>query len=228
MKRLVLFAEGVGESDAAPRLVERLLTEYVAWDAVFLDKNVFRVGHVNRLARKGYTEWKRLLKASLKRSNVGAVLLLLDGDAGQVDKKPFCAADVAKDLAMAAASEGAGATFTVAVVFACQEYESWLIAGVESFAGQKLPDGRLAAPLGVRPPEGDLDQAPRDAKGWLNGVVEDGYKPTRDQAALTSMVDLDLVRSRGQRSFVRMESGVQEIVTALRTGNHIASPGSPS
>lgn len=61
MKRIVLFVEGEGESDAAPRLVKRLLTEQNAWDAVFLDEHPFRVGEINNLVKE------RLLKGIWKR-----------------------------------------------------------------------------------------------------------------------------------------------------------------
>jgi hypothetical protein len=86
---------------------------------------------------------------------------------------------------------GAGKTFSVPVVFARQEFETWLIAGVASLAGRRLPDGRLIEP-NAKAPDGDLELSPRDAKGWLRAIVEEGYKPTRDQAALTTLVDLSI------------------------------------
>jgi hypothetical protein len=49
MKRIVLFVEGEGESDAVPKLVKKLLTEQNAWDVVFLDDAPFRVGEVTKL-----------------------------------------------------------------------------------------------------------------------------------------------------------------------------------
>src|SRR5262249_42034997 len=204
MKSIVLFAEGEGEAEAVPKLVKRLLTEQNAWGAVSLDPNTFRVGEVSKLVKDGYRESKRMLAASLKRRNVGGVLLVLDGDIRRVAKTEFCAAKVARSLASEAASVGGGVRFSVAVVFARQEYESWLIAGVDSLAGKRLPDGRMIAKH-AKAPVGDLEQNPRDAKGWLNGVIEDGYKPTRDQAALTDLVDLQAVRNRNMRSFRRFE-----------------------
>ncbi len=52
MKRLVLFVEGEGESDAAPILIKRLLTHRKAWEIVTLDESPFRVGAINRIAKK--------------------------------------------------------------------------------------------------------------------------------------------------------------------------------
>ena len=223
MNRIVLFVEGEGEAEAVPKLVKRLLTEQNAWAAVTLDENTFRVGEVNRLVKNKYLEWKRKLAASLKRRNVGGVLLVLDGDLKKVEGETFCAAKVAKLLATEAASVGGGVTFSVAVVFARQEYESWLIAGIDSLAGQRLPDGRMIA-KDAKAPEGDLEESPRNAKGWFSAVIEGGYKPTRDQAALTDLLDLQAVRKRQLRSFRRFEAAVAALVSAIRNQKHIATP----
>src|SRR5207247_2623734 len=135
----------------------------------------------------------------------------------------FCAANVARSLASEAATVGGGANFSVAVVFARQEYESWLIAGIDSLAGQRLPDGRMIA-KDAKAPEGDVEENPRDAKGWFSAVIEGGYKPTRDQAALTDLVDLQAVRKRNLRSFKRLESALAGLVSAVRNEKHKATP----
>jgi hypothetical protein len=108
MKRIVLFVEGEGEAEAVPKLVKQLLTEQNAWCTVSLDEDTFRVGEINKLVKNKYREWKRKLAASLKRRNVGAVLLVLDGDVKKVEGEPFCAAKVARSLASEAASVGGG------------------------------------------------------------------------------------------------------------------------
>jgi hypothetical protein len=51
-----------------------------------------------------------------------------------------------------------------------------------------------------------------------------GYKPTRDQAELTRLIDLDEIRSQGMRSFRRLESAVKEMVGAIRSGVHMVTP----
>ncbi len=226
MKRIVLFVEGEGEAEALPKLVKRLLTEQQAWDVVHLDEDTFRVGEVNRLVKNDYHEWKRKLAASLKRRNVGGVLLVLDGDAKKVAGEPFCAARVARSLARASASVGGGVSFSVAVVFARQEYESWLIAGIEALAGKRLADGRLIA-ANANAPDRDLEESPRDAKGWFSGVIDGGYKPTRDQAALTDLLDLAVVRARNLRSFRRLEAALVDLVSAVRSDKHTATPCQP-
>ena len=223
MRRLVLFVEGDGEVVAVPSLVRRLQGEAGDWSGTLLDENPFRVGGVNKLVKDDFRDWKRLLAASLKRGNVSAVLLILDGDAEKVGGKPFCAAQVAGSLAKAAVSIGAGKLFSVAIVFARQEYETWLIAGIASMAGKKLPDGRLIQPH-AEAPGGDLESSPRNAKGWLDDVIERGYKPTRDQAALTKLVDLEMIRGRGLRSFRRLESAIARLFQAIRDDKPIVSP----
>jgi Domain of unknown function (DUF4276) len=227
MKRIVLFVEGEGDATAAPQLVKRLLTEYEAWDVVIPDNRPFRVGQINKLVKNDYREWKRKLLASLKRPNVGGVLLLLDGDIKRVGSDLFCAATVAQSLAEVARSVGGGSTFSVATVFAMREYESWLVAGVQSFSGKTFPDGRSILPNATIP-RGNLEETLRDAKGWLKKNIDRGYKQTRDQAILTGWLELQVVRDREMRSFQRLESALGELVEAIRTGDHVATPTEPN
>jgi hypothetical protein len=223
MRRLIVFVEGEGDEDAVPTLVRRLLNEQGDWSDLLLDENAFRVGSVGRLVKGDFRDWKRFLRASIKRRDVGGVLLILDADIENIGTRPFCAAGMAKSLAAAAMPVGAGETFSVAVVFAKQEFETWLIAGVASLAGKRLPDGRVIK-SDAKAPDGDLEASPRDAKGWLSTIVAGGYKPTRDQAALTKLVDLELIRSRQLRSFRRLESAVSSLLQAIRCNRPIASP----
>jgi hypothetical protein len=224
MKKIVLFVEGDGEAEAMPKLVKRLLTEQNAWDTVILDQDVFRIGEVAKIVKDDFRLWKNKLEASLKRRNVGGVLLVLDGDVKKIKGKAFCAASVAKELAGEAKAIGGGLRFSVAVVFARQEYESWLIAGVASLADKSLPDGRVIASDAVAP-SGDLEESPRGAKEWLGKVVEGGYKPTSDQATLTDLVDIDVIRGRKLRSFRRLESAISQLILAIRKEEHVVSPG---
>ncbi len=223
MKRIVLFVEGEGEANAVPHLVAKLLTEQSGWDAVFVDQHPFRVGEVNRLVKEDYREWKRKIGASLKRSDVGGILLLLDGDIKRVGNAPFCAANVACALAEEAKTVGGGSTFSVAIVFARQEYESWLIAGIESLKGKTFPDGRLF-PEDIVPPSGNLEESPRDAKGWLRQAIPGGYRPTRDQSTLTQWLDPQAVRARKIRSFHRLDSAISELISAIREEDHVVTP----
>ncbi|HQX52183.1 MAG TPA: DUF4276 family protein [Planctomycetaceae bacterium] len=223
MKRIVLFVEGEGEAEAAPAIVSRIITDLNGWDAVTIDPHPFRVGHVSKLTRDGYSEWRKKLLACMKRKDVSGVLLLLDGDAESINGKKFCAKDCALELAENAGEVGGGQVFSVACDFACQEFESWFIGGISGY--ESIPDGRTIHLPTQIPPNPEL--APRDAKGWLRKVVSGGYKPTRDQLTLAQALNLSVLRTANLRSFVRMEHAVAELIEASRTGTHILTPSKP-
>ena len=216
MKRLVLFVEGSGDVEAAPILANRLLNELPAEQqgVVFVDSKPFELGGVHQLTGKCESSWTKKLEIAKKRPNLGGVLLLLDGDQRKVEGTEFCAARVARILAERAKSTGAGIIFSVAVVFLRQEYESMLVAAYSSLTGHRE---KVAIP--PKP-----EEAPRDAKGWLSDHLEGGYRETRNQAPLTRELDFAINRSRGFKSFGRLEHAMQELVVAIRTGIHISSP----
>ncbi len=227
-KRLVLLVEGQGDVEAAPVLVKRLLAEHDAFDVVLLDPYPFRVGEYSKISKNDFGEWRRLLQDAALRKNVGACLLLLDGDSPRkVDGQPFCAARAARRLAEEARKVGGGSLFSVAIVFACMEFESWLIAGVESLKGKAFSDGRAGIPNTVQEIPRDPERVPRDAKGWLGRAMK-GYSPSRDQAELTRLVDLDAIRQNSVRSFRRLEDAIRELVGAIRSGQHAVTPTSGS
>lgn len=229
LKRLVLFVEGEGDVDAAPPLIGRLLNELQASDpAVYLDSRPLRVGSVTSLFGRKATNWTNKLRVAAQRGNLGGVLLLQDGDVEAWPGQRFCPCQVGRDLSRRACAAGAGSVFSVASVFACQEFESWLIAGIESLAGNKLANGRIEIPANLRALEGDLEQQPRDAKGWLNKHLPGGYNPSTDQEALTRAVDLNAIRQRNPRSFRRLESALRQLVEAIRSGKHIVTPAEPT
>ena len=227
MKRLVLLVDGVGDAAAAPILAKRLLSEYNAFDVVILDPAPFRVGAYSKISKNGFAEWQRYLAAAAKRKDCGGCILLLDGDSNaKVANQPFCAMRAARLLAAEARKLGAGTRFSVAVVFACMEFESWLIAGAASLVGKTFPDRRkVNLSTGTQVPP-DPEVAPRDAKSWFRKIIETGYKPARDQAELTRLVEIDEIRARNMRSFRRLESALQELVVAFRKGVHVVTPNS--
>jgi hypothetical protein len=130
----------------------------------------------------------------------------------------------ARRLADEARKVGGGSLFSVAIVFACMEFESWLIAGVKSLAGARFSDGRSELPETIGEVPANPESAPRDAKGWLARNMKTGYSPTRDQAELTRLVDLNLIRQQETRSFRRLESAVKQLVSAIRSGEHTVTP----
>jgi hypothetical protein len=225
MKRLVLFCEGQGDELGVWQLTKRVLAASDPWRWLLLDDAPFRTGDVSSLFKSDFSKWLRLLAAARKRPEFAGVVAVFDGDMDRVNKQPFCPKLHAFQLAAAAQRAGAGSTFSLAVVFARQEFESWLIAGVESLAGQRLPpNNRPGVSVGTVPPSGDLELHPRGAKEWLSKAMEEGYLPTRDQAVLAKLVALEPVRNRNLRSFLRFESAIAETVSAIQSDKHIATP----
>lgn len=227
--KLMLFGEGDGDRAALPILVKTLIKEKNGWGAIYMDRRPpYKVGDLGGLVKDNFSKWKRFLKAALMPGGVGGILVVLDGDSQHYppnSKQPFCAKVAALALANAATEVGAGSAFSLAIVFACLEFESWLIASAGSLAGKKLSDGRLLLNEGVVCPNINLETDKRGAKEWLSRNRSGGYNPARDQAALTEHVDFNLIRQRVEmRSFRRFEHAVEQLIAAMRERCHIVSP----
>ncbi len=225
-RQLFLFVEGEGDRQAVPVLVKRLLKERGVQDRLVVASNPFVVGELPALRGRAndFAPWKRFLELGLRKCRMEACLLLLDGDTPNQKGLPFCAVNAARDLARIAEERGAGASFSASIVFARQEFESWLIAGAASLAGKSLADGKGNFPVNLSTPEGDIEESPRNAKGFFEGVLSSNYRPNLHQAAITGLVDLNMIRDRQMRSFRRLENAIDEIVSTLTTGRHIVSP----
>lgn len=194
MKQLVLIGEGEGEASALPVLVRKLLREKKARQILPLRNEVLRTPFPVR-KEMDFSKWIERIKLAAKLSNGGAILAVYDGDMEKFppgSSSPFCAATAAKAMAKAAANAGAGSTCSLAVVFACVEYETWLIAGVESLLRKPIPGGHISLRPGVRFPGGDPES---HGKGWLEKNCL-GYRPARDQKELTKLLDLNDVRAK--------------------------------
>jgi hypothetical protein len=117
----------------------------------------------------------------------------------------------------------------VATVFACVEYESWLLAAAERLVGLPLPDRQPGIRADAVVPSNDQEKSPRNPKAWVNQHLDAGYKPVRDQELLTKLVDhIDCVRARSLRSFRRLENAVQGLLQAVRAGSPVVTPDIPS
>ena len=230
MKRLVLLGEGHGEVSALPILAKRLLREKHLGDSFFIDDQLVRTGNAAGLIKwdtqakkQDSQEWSRKLRLASRRPNLGGILAVFDGDARTFpagSSTDFCATTAAKLMAMEAAEAGAGKTFSLAIVFACVEYESWIIAGAESLAGRSFKDGRPALTTNLKFPVGN----PEDhGKRWLEKNCP-GYRPTRDQSFLTELIDLKIVREKELRSFARLENALNQLLEANQSGSFISTP----
>lgn len=227
MKRLVLLGEGHGDEAALPLLARNLLREKGLADQFFVDREVIRdsnpVKWNKSQQRPDFAKWISRVTLAARRRNVGGVLAVYDGDAPTFPAgsgTPFCAGNAARIMARAAAEAGAGKTFSLAVVFACVEYESWIIAGIESLAGKRYNDGRPALPPDLKFPPGDCES---HGKRWL-GQHCPGYRPALHQSALTDLLDLGVVRAKGLRSFRRLEHALDQLLDAAAKGTCILTP----
>lgn len=134
-----------------------------------------------------------------ERDDCSAVLVLLDMD-------DDCPKEKAHELTTRIRAMEK-LPFSVVVVCARREYETWFLASLETICGQKYP--------------GD-PEAKRDAKGWL--IKEFRYKPTVDQKTYTQKLDVNLAKSRS-RSFRRLYHAFEEIIQAIENDQPVITPG---
>lgn len=229
MKGLVLLGEGHGDAAALPVLIRRLLEEKDTERLLYVDHNMIRFGS-SRVMRwdkerlqPDYTEWIKGVTLAARRKDTAAVLAVYDGDLKHFPPGSglaFCAGAAAKSMASAAAKAGAGKQFSLSVVFACVEYETWIVAGAESLRGRRLRGGPLALPNDTPIPAGDPES---HGKRWLEKHYP-GYRPSLDQAAFTEVLDFECVRSKGLRSFRRLEHALEEVLEAVATNAPIVTP----
>ena len=112
----------------------------------------------------------------------------------------------------------------VSVSVADWEYESWFIASAESIA--EYVGGTLESEVP------DNIEVIQNAKGWLErNVLNRRYKETRDQAALSSAINVPLARQRW-RSFNRLCLELERLLTrsllAKRYDSPFDNPASPA
>lgn len=220
--KIAIICEGDGECEAMPTLATRLLQRLNAPEFVTLPP--MRLGGLHKVASPAEdgTFWRNKVRYAGQRAK--AVLAVFDGDADNFRGEPFCEVTAAKWLASEACSVGAGANFSLAVVIAMQEYETWLIGGVESLAGKPLSKGVSTVLADTRcPPH---PEGIRGAKEWLRKNMPRGYpyKPMTHQKAMTSAVDLDSIVAADLRSFTRLIGAMQSLINGVRTGNHVCTP----
>ena len=140
----------------------------------------------------------QVLHAHRKFQDCAAVLALFDLDDG-------CPHDVGTTVAQRIRDAGPW-PFSVAVVCAHREYESWFLVSLETIhPGHTYP--------------GD-PEALRDAKGWLER--EFGYREVFHQAEYTQQLDVSVaLRSR---SFRRLTHAFQQLVSASPDQQIIVTP----
>ena len=174
---IIPFGEGEGEEKSLPVLIKRLAPRDLAPSddrGPVVVRDAWRVGHLQKLQKDDWRAWRDHLKRASRMAHTAAVLLVLDGDRpGAVGTPGMCPGAVAQQMIVAAAETGAGVTFSLAVVIALREVESWFVAGAESLKGPDI-DGRPGLEPTAQIPGGNLELSLRNAKGWLNYNIHHG------------------------------------------------------
>ncbi len=196
MRRVTIASvvEGHGEVAALPILLRRIAGELV-------DPLVHvTVTTPHRLPSQQMRDPARLnpvLRVQAARiSGAGGVLLLRDGD----DKGIDCPVRLAEDLREAAGTVAA----RVEVVIARHEFESWLLAGIDSLRDHPVVRSDAMAPSD---PEGR-----RGAAEMLQAQLTESYKKTLHPAKFCALIDLVAVYERS-RSFRRMVHAVDLLMS---------------
>jgi hypothetical protein len=197
--RSAAIVEGHGEVAAVPVLLRRLV-ELLSTDS-FADVVAppFRVSR-SSITKPGQIE--RYVELAARSAGAdGAVVVLLDAD-------DDCPARLGPELLGRARAARPG--YSISVVLAEREYESWFLAAADSLDGCPGFDPDLTAP--------DDAERLRDAKGWLSRNRTDGlsYSPTADQAALTALVDLAAAR-QPSASFDKLCRDIERLISPRST-----------
>ena len=195
MRQIVPIVEGHGELRAIPILVRRVLEAQGILTGIQVLKAIRE--HRGTLLRQGGVE--RLAQATRRKARGDArILVLLDADDG-------CAATLGPQLQRRLERElgnNAGAA-----VLAVREYENWLLADAAALGQDSAFRDRINPPGNPETVE--------DAKRWLSArrITKHSYDPVADQARLSELVDIDVVRQRCD-SFDKFWREVERLATS--------------
>jgi hypothetical protein len=183
---IVPIVEGPGDVEAVPIVLRRVLAERLQIEGV-------RVLSGMKLHRSKMTcelDMKRHLRLASMRSSDGLILVILDADDDDCVR-------LVSDIRKWANDEGLDHRVEVLVI--SREFESWLLAGIESLRGLRgLSDEAT--------PPSQLENL-RGCKERLSELMSGSrtYHETADQAAMSSRVSLDLIAER-VGSFAKLEA----------------------
>lgn len=169
-----LIVEGHGEERSVPLLIRRVLQ---ALDPS-LHPEILPANRVSRGKLVKPEEFQRALELMARKvGSDGRILVILDAD----DDLPCVLGPQLLELARRYRPDR-----DTSVVVAKHEYEAWFLAAAASLRGKR------GLPTDLAPPA--APEAIRNAKGWLQHQMPDGYSETLDQPALTGIFDLNEAR----------------------------------
>jgi hypothetical protein len=208
MRRIVALVEGDGDCQAVPKLISRICQKENLSN-IYIDETPIRIGGYAGLLKDNYNSLKRHINNALRRKECDRILLLLDGDSKRIAGKEFCVKQAVAEILSIAQSEGAGNRYEFDVVFAMQEFESWIIAGLpESIVTQ--PNDEISIKSLPNVDFSKLEDAPRDAKKALSYSMTCSYKENIHQVRFVKVLDLDLISAR-MKSFRKMYRAVTKL-----------------
>lgn len=184
---IVPIVEGDGEVAALPVLLRRL-NEWKRPGTAIDISHPIRV-RKDRFLRRD-EEFSRHVQLACLKANVGGlVLILLDAD----DDCPAVESENIRTRALRVNN-----TREFAVIMPNREYEAWFIAAAPSLSG------RRGFELANNDNSHLVPETKRDAKGWIRERMgSDGYRETRDQAAFSAHLDLEMA-FQNSRSFRKL------------------------
>ena len=186
-----------GERSAVTVLTKKLLTDLQCWTLYPIEKiPPFRLSYSQFFYGD---KFERAVRYHKSYSDCAALLVLLDMD-------DDCPKTQASALTKRVATMEP-LPFSVVIVCARREFESWFLASLESIHEGEHYDH-------------DPEEI-RDAKGWLRKKF--GYKPTVHQARYTQNIDPGAAYVKS-RSFRRLYHAFEEIVSAATEGICIITP----
>lgn len=187
--------EGHGDIDAVTQLVYRI--GYGLDPPAYPELRSFRVSR-SKLVQEPAEIGSVVRRRGLRPQRAGGVLVVLDAD-------DDCPVDCAKTLTTWAAE--ASAAVQVGVALANREFESWLLAGLESFRGYRGIPVDAVAPAD--------SETVRDAKGRLNALMppDHKYRPNVHQSGFAAKLEIDVAAERS-RSFRKFVAEVTRLLTA--------------
>ncbi|MEM7532057.1 MAG: DUF4276 family protein [Chloroflexota bacterium] len=204
--KIYAIVEGHGEANKGKRgqqsaivvLVGRMLHELGCWHLFPQGKHsAYRMSYQEFFTG---SQFEQSIRSHKSYPDCAAVLVLLDMD-------DDCPKEKSAELVQRI-HQMERLPFSVVIVCAKCEYESWFLASIESIHE------------GAMPYDGEPEER-RGAKEWLRKQF--GYKPTQDQSTYTRQMDFTLVYERS-RSFQRLYHAFEEIIGANDAEDVVITP----
>lgn len=203
--KVYAIVEGQGEADpptqseqpAVATLTMRLLQHFGCY-GLFPAPRPWRLRSSGEFFRGDALE--RAIRAHTYSADCAGVLVLLD-------LEDDCPKWRGPELAGRIKNIGIDLPFSVVVVCAYREYETWFLVNLDAIRPGEQYSGNA--------------ESHRDAKGWLRQRF--GYREVRDQARYTRALNIETT-SQKSRSFRRLCHAFEELIEAHAASQPVVTP----